>query len=176
MIITPAGLAGVSLITPQRMEDSRGYFARTFCAETFAAHGLPGNFVQCNVSFNSRRGTLRGLHWQDEPFGEGKLVRCIRGAVFDVAVDLRAGSPTRLRWVAAELSQENGCALYIPPGFAHGFQTLTGEAELLYQMTVAYHAGSARGARWDDPAIGIVWPLPDPILSPRDTAFPLLEA
>jgi dTDP-4-dehydrorhamnose 3,5-epimerase len=172
VIFTPTALEGVWQIDLERRTDPRGHFARSFCAEEFAAHGLPPGFVQCNVSFNTRRGTLRGLHWQAEPHPEGKLVRCARGAIFDVAVDLRPGSPTLHRWVGAELTARNGRALFIPPGFAHGFQTLADDSEVFYQMTEAYHGALSRGARWNDPAFAIAWPLPDPILSERDLIHP----
>jgi len=172
MIFTPTALDGVWQIDLERHTDPRGHFARSFCAEEFAAHRLPSSFVQCSVSFNARRGTLRGLHWQAEPHPEAKLVRCTSGAIFDVAVDLRPDSPTLHRWVGIELTARNGRALYIPPGFAHGFQCLTDDSEVFYQMTEAYHGDLGRGARWDDPAFGIVWPLPDPILSERDLVHP----
>ena len=155
--------------------DDRGYFARSFCEEEFAAHGLPARFPQSNASFNARRGTLRGLHWQEKPHPEGKLVRCVRGAVLDVAVDIRAGSSTRGRWAAAELSAENGDALYIPPGFAHGFQALEDGTELLYMMTERYRDGLARGLRWDDPTLAIAWPIGEPFVSARDGALPLFD-
>jgi dTDP-4-dehydrorhamnose 3,5-epimerase len=173
VIIGPTALAGVHLVTPERLADARGSFARTFCADAFAAAGLPTSLVQCSASLNLRRGTLRGLHWQADPHGEGKLVRCTRGVVFDVAVDLRPGSPTWGRWAGWELSAENGHAVFIPPGFAHGFQTLVDASEVFYQMTERYHADLSRGARWDDPAFGIAWPVADPILSPRDAGFAL---
>jgi len=176
VIFTATALDGVWQIDLERRSDSRGHFARSFCAGEFVAHGLSSGFVQCNVSFNARRGTLRGLHWQAEPHPEGKLVRCTRGAILDVAVDLREGSPTRHRWVWADLTARNGRALYIPAGFAHGFQTLTDESEVFYQMTENYHGDLARGARWDDPIFGIAWPLPDPILSERDLAHPPVTA
>jgi dTDP-4-dehydrorhamnose 3,5-epimerase len=172
MIFTPTALAGVWQIDLELRTDPRGHFARSFCAEEFAAHDLPTGFVQCNVSFNRRRGTLRGLHWQAEPHPEGKLVRCTSGAIFDVAVDLRQGSPTQLRWVGIELAARNGRALYIPPGFAHGFQTLADESEVFYQMTAAYHGELSRGARWDDPTFGIGWPLLPGEMSDRDKAWP----
>lgn len=176
MIFTRTALNGVWQIELELRTDARGHFARSFCATEFAAHGLPSGFVQCSVSFNARRGTLRGLHWQAEPHPEGKLVRCTRGAIFDVAVDLRPCSATRHRWVGAELTAENGRALFIPAGFAHGFQTLTDGSEVFYQMTEAYHGDLARGARWDDPAFGIAWPIPGPILSERDRSYPRLAA
>lgn len=165
-------LDGVWLIRPERRADERGYFVRTFCEAEFAAHGLPSRFPQSNASFNVTRGTLRGLHWQDDPHQEGKLVRCVRGAVIDVAVDIRPGSPTRGKWVSAELTAENGDALFIPTGFAHGFQALLDETELAYMMTEPYRDGMARGLRWDDPALAIDWPIMDPMVSARDAALP----
>jgi dTDP-4-dehydrorhamnose 3,5-epimerase len=152
--------------------DERGLFARTFCADEFAAHGLPRGFVQCSTSYNARRGTLRGLHWQAAPHEEAKLVRCTRGRALDVIVDLRPDSPTRRQWRAVELSQDNRTALFIPEGYAHGFQTLEDDTEILYQMTAFYVPEQARGARWDDPAFAIDWPLSEPILSQRDASFP----
>lgn len=175
MRFTRLEIPDVWLVQLERRADARGHFARIFCADEFAAHGLPGAFPQCNMSFNTHRGTLRGLHWQDDPYQEGKLVRCTRGAIFDVAVDLRAGSATRGRWVAATLSAEDADALYIPPGFAHGFQALQDGTEVYYQMTECYRDGMARGLRWNDPALAIAWPLPDPILSERDAALPLMS-
>ena len=171
MIITPSALDGVWVLELERVADERGSFARTFCAETFAAHRLPTHFPQCSLSANTRRGTLRGLHWQEAPFAEGKLVRCVRGEAFDVAVDLRHGSPTLHQWVATRLSAENGRALYIAPGFAHGFQTLRDGTEIHYMMTQPYRPALSRGARWNDPAFAIPWPLPDPILSAKDAGY-----
>ena len=175
MIFTPLRLDGVWQLDIERRTDFRGYFARTFCTDEFAAHGLPSAFPQCNVSFNERRGTLRGMHWQAAPHPEGKLVRCSRGAVFDVVVDLRADSPTYRAWLGVELSAENGRGLYIPPGFGHGFQALTGQAEMFYMMTQLFWPALARGVRWNDPAFGINWPVADPILSERDLALPFLS-
>ena len=176
MRFQPLALDGLLLIQPERRLDERGYFVRTFCEDEFAAHGLPTRFPQCNASFNTHRGTLRGLHWQDDPFPEGKLVRCVRGSVFDVAVDIRPGSPTRGGWVSATLTAENGDALFIPPGFAHGFQALEDGTELFYQMTERFRDGMARGLRWDDPVLDIRWPLPDPVVSARDAVLPLFQA
>jgi dTDP-4-dehydrorhamnose 3,5-epimerase len=173
VIFTELEIPGVWLIRQERRADGRGYFARTFCAEEFAAHGLPTLFPQCNISFNTTAGTLRGLHWQDDPCQEGKLVRCSAGRIFDVAVDLRPRSPTRGRWVAAALSAADGDALYIPPHFAHGFQTLQDHSEVFYHMTEPYRDGFARGYRWDSPALAITWPAENPILSERDAALPL---
>ena len=144
--------------------------ARTFCREEFQARGLACEFVQCSTSFNRHRGTLRGLHFQDAPYAETKLVRCTRGRVFDVAVDLRAGSTTRGRWSATELSAETGRMVYIPAGFAHGFQTLEDDTELFYQISVPYRPEAARCIAWDDPSLAIAWPLADPVLSARDRA------
>ena len=171
MRIRPTALDGPMLLEQERHADERGYFARTFCAEEFARASLPTAFVQCNTSFNRRRGTLRGLHFQDAPHPEGKLVRCTRGAVFDVAVDLRPG-PSCRRWIGVELSAENGTALWVPPGFAHGFVTLADDTELFYQMTEFYRAELARGFRWSDPAFAIAWPISRPIVSARDDALP----
>lgn len=167
-------LNGAWVIDLDLLGDERGWFARTFDAEEFAARGLKADVVQCNASFNARRGTLRGMHYQAEPHGESKLVRCVRGAVFDVAVDLRAGSPTLCGWHGVELSAENRLAFYIPPGLAHGFQTLSDDAEVLYQMGHPYVPEAARGVRWDDPAFAIEWPDVDGprIVSERDSAYP----
>ena len=153
MRFTAAALPGLIIVDISVMSDDRGYFARTFCAEEFAAAGLPTVFPQCNTSFNLARGTLRGLHWQADPYPEGKLVRCTRGMIVDVAVDLRPESPTCRRWVGIELSAENGRALYIPPGFAHGFQTLVDETEVFYQMSETYRRDLSRGGRWNDPRV-----------------------
>lgn len=172
MIFEPTTLAGAFVVCMERREDERGFFARSFCQNEFAAQGLPAAFVQCNVSFNRLRGTLRGMHFQREPRPEGKLVRCTAGAALDVIVDLREDSPTYCRWQSFELTAENHKAVYIPPGFAHGFQTLVDDVELLYQMTEFYVPELAAGVRWDDPAFGIEWPIPNPILSERDRAYP----
>lgn len=174
MRFVPASLEGAFIVEPELLEDERGCFARSFCRDEFLAHGLDPAVIQCNISFNRRRGTLRGLHYQIKPHEEAKLVRCTRGAVWDVIVDLRDESPTLYRWFAAELTAENRRALYVPRGFAHGFQTLVDDSELFYQMSESYHPESARGVRWDDPAIGITWPLKDPVLSLRDRSYPLL--
>ena len=160
---------------PELLEDERGSFARSFCQGEFRAHGLDPVIAQCNISFNKRRGVLRGLHYQVKPHEEAKLVRCTRGAIWDVIVDLREGAPTRYRWFATELTADNRRALYIPRGFAHGFQTLADNSEVFYQMSEFYHPESARGVRWNDPKIGIAWPLADPVVSPRDRSYPLLE-
>ena len=172
MIFSASTLEGAFVIALDRKEDARGYFARTFCVEEFEAHGLNPRVVQCNMSFNRRKGTLRGMHWQVQPRAEAKLVRVTRGAIHDVIVDLRPESPTRLQHFAVDLTAENGRMLYIPEGFAHGFQTLAENTEVFYQMSEFYAPEHARGARWNDEAFGIEWPLPDPIMSERDQAWP----
>jgi dTDP-4-dehydrorhamnose 3,5-epimerase len=171
-------LAGAWLIELDLLGDERGWFARTFDAAEFAERGMNPAVVQCNVSFNARRGTVRGMHYQAEPHGESKLVRCVRGAIYDVAVDLRRESPTFRRWHAVELSGENRLAFYIPARLAHGFQTLTDDAEVIYQMGSAYVPESALGVRFDDPAFGIEWPAADGarIVSERDRSFADFEA
>jgi dTDP-4-dehydrorhamnose 3,5-epimerase len=165
-------LPGAFLITPERVTDERGFFARTFCAEEFRARGLVSTFVQGSISFTLRKGTLRGMHYQAAPHAETKLVRCTLGAVYDVIVDLRPESPTFRRWCATELTAANRVMLYIPAGLAHGFQTLVDSTEVFYQMTEFYCPGSTRGVRWDSPGIGIAWPLPARVLSARDAALP----
>ncbi len=167
-------LPGAWAIELDLIVDERGWFARTFDAEEFADRGLDPTVIQCNASFNAREGTLRGMHYQSEPHGEPKLVRCSRGAIFDVAVDLRPDSPTFRAWHGVELSAESGRAFYIPAGLAHGFQTLTENSEVLYQMGHRYVPEAARGVRWDDPAFGIEWPdAPGGrIVSERDASYP----
>jgi dTDP-4-dehydrorhamnose 3,5-epimerase len=174
VILTELALRGAYIVDIERLEDERGYFARSFCREEFARLGLSTEVAQCNVSVNRRRGTLRGMHYQIPPKAEAKLIRCTRGAVHDVIVDLRDGSPTARRWVATELTEGNSRMLYIPEGFAHGFQTLEDDSEVFYQMFTSYFPDHARGVRWDDPALRIAWPLPDPIVSERDRSYPLL--
>jgi dTDP-4-dehydrorhamnose 3,5-epimerase len=172
MIFTETKLSGLVLIDMERREDDRGFFARSWCRDEFERHTLDTRLVQCNVSFNLRQGTLRGMHYQAEPHPEIKLVRCTMGAIYDVGVDLRPDSPTFRQWVGVELTAENRRALYIPAGFAHGFQTLTANSEVFYQMSEFYYPEAARGVRWNDPAFGIQWPLPDPFLSDRDRTYP----
>ncbi|HEY6863573.1 MAG TPA: dTDP-4-dehydrorhamnose 3,5-epimerase [Burkholderiales bacterium] len=171
-VATP--LAGAFVVELEELADERGFFARSFCRDEFARHGLEPAVAQCNVSYNAQRGTLRGLHYQAEPHPEAKLVRCTRGAVWDVAVDLRPGSPTLHRWFALELTADNRRALYVPAGFAHGFQSLTDSSEVLYQMSESYRAELARGVRWDDPRLAIPWPVAPAIVSERDRALPLV--
>lgn len=170
-------LSGVVLLTPRRFGDHRGFFAETFSHRAYSEVGIDINFVQDNHSLSSEVGTVRGLHFQAPPTAQAKLVRCGRGAIFDVAVDIRKGSPTYGQWVGYELSAENGAQLFIPAGFAHGFATLKPDSEIVYKCS-DYYARQTEGAvRWDDPAIGIDWPLScDPILSDKDAVAPLLSA
>ena len=176
MKLVETSLAGAYVIEIDRLGDERGFFARTFCAETFRAHGLAPCVSQCSVSFNARRGTLRGMHFQAAPYEEEKLVRCTRGAIWDVIIDLRAGSPTYSKWFGAELTGDNHRALYIPKGLAHGFKTLSDTTEVLYQMSTPYVAGAGTGVRWSDPAFAVVWPGGEPILSERDATYPDFKA
>ena len=172
MIFTETKLSGAYIIEPEKAEDERGFFARTFCRNEFEAHGLSPTFVQCNVSFNARKGTLRGMHFQQRPHEEAKLVRCTRGAIYDVIVDIRKDSPTCKRWIAVELSAENRRMLYVPQGCAHGFQTLDDNCEVFYQMSEFFDPDLTRGIRWNDPALGIHWPLAQLTISPRDAQYP----
>jgi dTDP-4-dehydrorhamnose 3,5-epimerase len=175
VIVNATELPGVAVVEMEPSRDERGSFARTFDAELFADHGLESDVVQCSTSSSPCAGTLRGLHYQLAPHQEGKLVRCIRGRVWDVVVDLRADSPTHCRWLGLELDADGVRMLFIPKGCAHGFQTLLDDSEVSYQMTVAYVPAAARGVRWDDPAFAIRWPEPPPggrIISERDRAFP----
>jgi dTDP-4-dehydrorhamnose 3,5-epimerase len=162
---------GAWRIIPNRHTDSRGFFARTFCEREFAKRGIRSSFVQCNISFNTLRGTLRGMHFQMEPVAEAKLVRCTMGAAYDVILDLRKDSSAYGRWMACEITSENREALYVPPGCAHGFQTLADETELFYQMSEFYSPQAGAGVRWNDPAFAIRWPIPSPILSDRDQSY-----
>jgi dTDP-4-dehydrorhamnose 3,5-epimerase len=172
VIFTPTSLSGAYLIDAEPHTDARGLFARTWCREEFAALGLSTRVVQRSVSFNHTRGTLRGMHYQIAPFAETKLVRCTRGAVYDVIIDLRPDSPTFLQHAGVELTEENRRELYIPVGFAHGWQSLVDASEVEYQMSEAYSPAHARGVRWNDPAFGIVWPIGTPILHDRDASYP----
>ena len=176
MIFTETRLRGAFLIDLEPRPDARGFFARTFCAREFEAHGLKTTVAQGNVSFNHARGTLRGLHYQLPPSAETKLVRCVRGAIYDVIVDLRPDSPTYLQHVGVELSEENRRALYVPAMFAHGYLTLTDGAEVTYQVDEFYAPGQERGLRYDDPALGITWPLPVSVISDKDASWPLLPS
>ena len=170
-------LPGAVRVRMERRADERGFFARSVCAREFRAHGLPTDFVQSSISWNPRRGTVRGLHFQWPPSQEGKLVRCLRGAIFDVLLDLRPGQPGFLEHCALELNQDNRDAVYIPAGMAHGFQTLTDDAEVLYQMSDFHAPELAAGVRWNDAAFSIPWPLTAGlVIAPRDAAYPDFDA
>lgn len=171
MIFTETKLKGAFIIDVEPREDERGFFARSWCADEFRRHGLNSRLVQCNISFNNKRGTLRGIHYQAAPFPEAKLVRCTMGAIYDVIIDLRADSPTFKQWISVELTAENRRALYIPEDFAHGFQTLIDHTEVFYQMSEFYHPECARGLRWDDLAFGIEWPFAPWIISQQDAGY-----
>lgn len=172
MKFTETALRGAFVIEIERIEDERGFFARTFCRREFGAHGLNPDLVQCSISFNRRRGTLRGMHYQVAPPAECKLVRCTRGAIYDVIVDIRRDSPTFKQWFAVELNAENRLMLYVPEGIAHGFETLRDDSEVFYQMSACYVAESARAVRWNDPAFSIVWPSVPSVISMRDRSYP----
>lgn len=174
MRFEPTPLAGAFLIHIEPRADSRGLFARTFCAEEFAAHGLATEFVQSNISTNVCAGTVRGMHFQREPHAEVKLVRCVKGALYDVIVDMREGSPTRWRTFGAELSESNGAAMYVPKGFAHGYQALSDGATAFYQVSAFYTPQSEGGLRYDDPKLAIAWPQPISEISDKDARWPLL--
>lgn len=164
-------LAGAYLIELVPQADARGFFARSWSAEEFSSHGLNPRLAQCGISFSASRGTLRGMHYQEEPYAEAKLVRCCSGSIYDVILDLRPASSTHGKWVAVELTAGNRHMLYVPEGLAHGFQTLDDNCEVFYQISQAYHPESARGVRWNDPRFAITWPLSNPILSQRDRCF-----
>lgn len=172
MNFLPLPVDGAFLIEPERIEDERGFFARTFCHDDFAARGLETAIAQCSISFNHRRGTLRGLHFQAAPHEEAKLVRCTRGTIFDVLVDLRPGSPSFLRHAAVGLSAESRAQVYVPRGVAHGFQTLADGTEVSYQISTPFAAAAARGYRYDDPAFAIPWPEPVTVISEKDQRLP----
>ena len=172
VLFTRTDLEGAFLITPERVEDDRGFFARTWCHAEFSGRGLNARLVQCSISFNKRKGTLRGMHYQIAPHAEAKLVRCTMGAIYDVIIDLRPESRTFKRWAAFELTSSNHRMLYVPEGFAHGFQTLEENTEVLYQMSEFYAPQSACGVRWNDPAFGIQWPADDRVISPQDRHYP----
>jgi dTDP-4-dehydrorhamnose 3,5-epimerase len=172
MEFTETALKGAFLVAFTKIEDHRGFFARAWCRDEFARHGLNPNMVQLNIGFSLKKGTVRGLHYQDPPHQEAKFVRCTRGAIFDVIVDLRPGSPTRGRWYGAELTPENALMLYVPEGFAHGYQTLTDDTEMYYLTSASYTASAARGLRYNEPAFGISWPLPVAAISDADAEWP----
>jgi dTDP-4-dehydrorhamnose 3,5-epimerase len=176
VIFNETELKGAFVIDLEPIEDERGFFARAWCRREFTEHGLSTDIAQANMSFNKRKGTLRGMHFQKSPHAEDKLVRCTRGAIFDVAVDLRPDSPTRSRWVGVELTSENRRMLYVPKGFAHGFQTLEDDTEIFYLVSEFYTPEAEGGARWDDPAFGIEWPLGAPAeISDKDRTWPDYE-
>ena len=176
MIFTPTELEGAFVIELERREDERGFFARTFCANEFSEHGLNTGIVQSNVSWNPRQGTLRGMHFQRAPHAEVKVVRATRGEIYDVIIDLRPESPTYKEWIGVRLTSADGNALYVPEGFAHGFQTLTPDCEVHYLVTEFYTPGAEGGVRWDDPAFAIDWPDPaNAFLSPKDASWPDFE-
>jgi dTDP-4-dehydrorhamnose 3,5-epimerase len=172
VIFVETKLVGVYVIEPEKVEDERGFFARTFCQREFKAHGLNHRVAQCSTSFNKRKGTLRGLHYQVAPYGEAKVVRCTAAAIYDVALDLRPDSLTYKQWMAVELTEENRRALYIPAGCAHGFQTLIDDAEVYYQISEFHHPEAARGVLWNDPEFRIEWPLEPAVMSAKDTNYP----
>jgi len=168
-------LAGACVVVPTNVDDERGSFGRLFDQAQFRAQGLDPSLDQASFSYNIAARTLRGLHYQREPWAETKLVRCTRGRVFDVIVDLRTGSQTQLGWFGMELDERTRNAIYVPAGFAHGFVTLTPDAELHYQISTPYHPGSSAGVRWDDPALAIDWPVEPLVISERDSTYALLD-
>jgi dTDP-4-dehydrorhamnose 3,5-epimerase len=171
MIFTETRLKGAYVIELEKLEDERGYFARSWCQQEFEAQGLETRVAQCNISYNKVKGTLRGMHFQLPPFAEAKLVRCTRGALYDVIIDLRPGSPTFLQWFSIELTPDDGLMMYIPQGFAHGFQTLADNTEIFYQMSEFYAPEYARGVGWDDPLFGIEWPEVVTVISEKDQGY-----
>ncbi|WP_374164810.1 dTDP-4-dehydrorhamnose 3,5-epimerase [Arcticibacter sp. MXS-1] len=176
MIFTETELKGAFIIDVKRLEDDRGFFGRSYCANEFKEHGLNINVVQANVSHNKQRGTLRGMHMQQDPFGESKLVRCTRGAIYDVIVDMRSDSATYKQWIGVELTADSFRMLYVPEGFAHGFITLEDNTDVTYQVTQFYTPQAERGYRWDDPAFNIQWPIEPVVISPKDQVHPLLNS
>jgi dTDP-4-dehydrorhamnose 3,5-epimerase len=169
-------LPGAYVVDLVPSRDMRGFFARTYSPEEFAVHGVGTQLRECSISYNARKATLRGMHFQTAPHEEHKLVRCTAGAIFDVIVDLRPASSHFRQWFGMELNAENRRALFVPPGFAHGFLTLTDHSEVFYMISVAHSAAHARGVRWNDPAFGIEWPLEPQVIAPRDAQYPLLDA
>ncbi|MGI8855223.1 MAG: dTDP-4-dehydrorhamnose 3,5-epimerase [Thermomicrobiales bacterium] len=175
MLFTETEIRGAFILDAEQIADERGFFARSWARDEFEAHGLNPTLAQCNLSYNHRAGTVRGMHWQAAPHAETKLVRCTRGSLYDVIVDLRPDSPTYLRWVGVELTAENGRALYIPEGCGHGFQTQEDATEVFYMITEYYAPDAARGMRWNDPAINVTWPLEVTVISERDANYPPIE-
>jgi dTDP-4-dehydrorhamnose 3,5-epimerase len=177
MIFSETDLKGVYVIEPERFEDERGFFAPAFSQREFEQRGLESRFVENSISYNRRRGTLRGLHYQTPPYGQAKLVRCTRGAIFDVAVDLRPASSTFRRWVSVELTAENRLMLYLPRDMGHGFQTLEDDTEVFYQVSTVFRPDAYKGLRWDDPAFSIEWPLvAERVILARDRSYPDFES
>jgi dTDP-4-dehydrorhamnose 3,5-epimerase len=172
MLFSPTSIDGVWLVKLERRLDERGYFARTWCRDEFLSHGLNAGLVQCSLAYNCHEGTLRGMHLQKAPYGECKLVRCIKGSIYDVVIDLRPNSPTHRRHLAVELDTLTLDALYVPEGCAHGYLTLTDDTEVMYQMSTPYAPDYATGIRWNDPAFSIPWPTAVRVISPRDATFP----
>ncbi len=168
-------IEGLYIIESELRKDERGYFTRNFCLDELKKNGLDFKIVQTNLSFTKKRGTIRGMHFQREPKSEGKIVQCLRGGVYDVAVDMRPKSKTYLKWLAIELNEENKKMLFIPKGFAHGFQTLTGNCLLQYFMSEFYSPVHGDGLRWNDPVLKIKWPVSRPVLSEKDQSWPLIE-
>jgi dTDP-4-dehydrorhamnose 3,5-epimerase len=176
VIFTETPIPGAFVIDTERREDERGFFARTFCEDELRERGLESSVAQCNISWNRVKGTLRGLHYQAAPHEETKIVRCTRGAIWDVVVDLRSESKTYLQWTSVELTDDNRRSLYIPRGLAHGFITRTDDAEVLYMMGTSYAEGTARGVAWNDPAFAIQWPIEPVVISGRDQSYPRWDA
>lgn len=172
MEFTETKLKGAFVVRLKKIEDQRGHFARGWCRDEFAKRGLNPNMLQLNTGFSLKKGTIRGMHLQQAPHAEAKFVRCTRGAIYDVIVDLRCESPTHGQWFGAELTQDNGAMLYAPEGFAHGYQTLTDDADMYYLTTAPYASGAAKGVRYNDPAFGIQWPLPVSVISEPDQKWP----
>jgi dTDP-4-dehydrorhamnose 3,5-epimerase len=175
MLFQDTGFAGLFLIELDLVRDERGYFARTFCVNTFKQHGLQTDYPQNSTSFSAKSGTVRGMHFQKAPHGEAKLIRCTRGAIHDVVIDIRPGSATYLKHYGVELAEGDGRELYVPDGFAHGFQTLRDASEVHYMLSTRYVPDAASGFRWDDPAFELSWPRPITVISDRDRKWPLLD-
>lgn len=171
MIFIETRFKGVYIIQIEKIEDERGFFARSWCRKEFEEHGLNPKLVQCNISYNKKRGTVRGMHYQVAPCEEAKLVSCIRGSIYDVIIDMRSGSLTKYQWLAVKLDASDYRMLYVPEGYAHGFQTLENDTVVFYQMTEFYHPEYAKGIRWNDPVLGIEWPIEETILSEKDKSF-----
>lgn len=172
MIFNKTKLEGAWTITIKKLEDERGFFGRSWCQKEFDEHGLVSTVVQANVSYNKKKGTLRGMHYQEHPYEETKLVRCTRGAIYDVVIDLRPGSPTYKQWIGEELTADNYTMLYVPRNFGHGFITLEDDTEVTYQVSQFYTPGAEKGIRWDDPAFNIQWPVQPLLISEKDRSHP----